>query len=161
MKYNGYIAFYDISKLQGAWGRVIRLTSFSTVTHVAPVIKVGDEYMTPVLMNGGKMRLTKIKHFQKLEIKLLHVLNVGAIDTSIEQILKDCDIYSTSTCWGVFWWYFFTRWFGAKEPKVCTTYACDLFKLPYKDSQTRVLPAALYRRLKNDRNYVGWQGPCW
>lgn len=159
--YECYIGFYDMSKPQGAWGFITKLVSFSSVTHIAPIIKVKNDYITIVLINGGKMRLTKIYNLHKLDVKLLDVLSVGAIDTSVEQLSSDCENYSNATAWKVFWWYFITRWFTHGHPKVCTTYTCDLFKLPYQDRQTRVLPASLYRRLKNDSNYDRWQSPCW
>lgn len=161
MKYECYIGFYDISKLQGFWGTVIKLVSFSNVTHIAPIIKVGDDYITVVLLNGGKMRVSKIENFQKLEVKLLDCCYVGAIETSMDQILEDCERYTQVSTWSVFWWFFFTRYFTNKYPKVCTTYTCDLFKLKYTDTLTRVIPATLYRRLRNDCNYVRWESPCW
>lgn len=161
MKYECYIGFYDISKQQGIWGSIIKLVSFSSVTHIAPILKINDEYITVVLLNGGKMKMCKLTNFHKLEVKLLDCCYVGAIDTSVGEILKDCDNYTQESAWSVFWWYFFTRWFTKKSPKVCTTYTCDLFKLKYTDTLTRVLPAKLYRRLKNDCNYVRWESPCW
>jgi hypothetical protein len=161
MKHDCYIGFYDISKLQGFWGTIIKTVSFSKVTHIAPIIKTKDDYITVVLLNGGKMRISKVSNFQKLEVKLLDCCYVGAIDTSVEQILEDCEKYTQVSTWSVFWWFFFTRYFTNKYPKVCTTYTCDLFKLKYTDTLTRVIPAKLYRRLKNDCNYVRWESPCW
>ena len=161
MKHDCYLGFYDISKLQGFWGTIIKTVSFSKVTHIAPIIKTKDDYITVVLLNGGKMRISKVSNFQKLEVKLLDCCYVGAIDTSVEQILEDCEKYTQVSTWSVFWWFFFTRYFTNKYPKVCTTYTCDLFKLKYTDTLTRVIPAKLYRRLKNDCNYVRWESPCW
>jgi len=161
MKHDCYIGFYDISKLQGFWGTIIKTVSFSKVTHIAPIIKTKDDYITVVLLNGGKMRISKVSNFKKLEVKLLDCCYVGAIDTSVEQILEDCEKYTQVSTWSVFWWFFFTRYFTNKYPKVCTTYTCDLFKLKYTDTLTRVIPAKLYRRLKNDCNYVRWESPCW
>ena len=161
MKHDCYIGFYDISELQGFWGTIIKVVSFSKVTHIAPIIKTKDDYITVVLLNGGKMRISKVSNFQKLEVKLLDCCYVGAIDTSVEQILEDCEKYTQVSTWSVFWWFFFTRYFTNKYPKVCTTYTCDLFKLKYTDTLTRVIPAKLYRRLKNDCNYVRWESPCW
>lgn len=173
MKYDCYIGFYDITKVQGFWGKVTQWITKSKITHVAPIIKIGNEYITITLLYGGDAKVSKIQAFEKLGVSLVDCCYVGAIDTNLERVFKDCDKYTRDSVCSVLLWYFGTRLLhnvgsyfklptsNHMYPKVCTTYTCDLFNLPITDPLTRVSPAQLYRSLKHDCDYVRWQSPSW
>lgn len=161
MKRDCYIGFYDISTQQSFWGKLIKWVTKSEITHVAPIIKVKTGYITIVLISGGQPKICDIKAFEKLDIKLIDSCYVGAIDTNLAGIFKDCYKYKLPSPLTVILWYFVVRWFTKWYPRTCTGYVCDLFRLPFTDVPTRVIPAVLYRRLKHDCNYVRWQSPSW
>lgn len=152
-KYRCYIGFYDFSHIQGMFiGTLIKMTGFSRVTHVGPIIQVpgvGDVTITICqgqIKNGGYESLAKIHKEEVLEksgSRLIHRKYIGEYALDLEETIRLANTYTDSQPWDIIFHQFVGRFLGLTRPRACSSFVCGLFKL--KECWH---PASLYRKYK-------------
>lgn len=152
--YNCYLGFYDFTKIQGCIpGILSKILGRSRITHVGPIIETpkGDIAVTICAAkydNGRYLPCAKIHKEEVLQrsgVTLVAKIPVGVHALDLGDVINKADQYTDAGVWDVVFHALVGRWIGLTRPRMCTTFACELFEM-----RDEWHPAALYRRLMND-----------
>jgi hypothetical protein len=156
-KYKCYVGFYDFSSIQGkVIGTLLKVTGFSDVTHVGPIIETqtqGDLCITicaATRVNGRLKGVAKVhspKTLEKLGVKLISKIPVGEFELDLEQTVREARMHTDVRPWDLIFHHFVGRFLGLTRPRACSSFVCNLFGLA--DAWH---PATLWRLYDNNRS---------
>lgn len=139
-KYTCYIGCYDFRTIQGKWnGRWMRLTGFSNVTHVGPIIEVPNVGSIAITVCAGSWyndrrlsvaKVHKEEVLEKMGAVLIEKIPVGQISLDLSEVINNASKYTDMSAWDLIFHHFVGRFLGLTRPRTCTSYVCGLFKLP-------------------------------
>lgn len=152
--YNCYLGFYDFTRIQGIFpGTLSKVLGLSNITHVGPIIETpkGNIAITicAARYNNGRYiqcaKLHKEEVLQRSGVTLVAKIPIGTHAFDLGDVMDKAEHYTDASIWDVIFHALVGRWIGLTRPRMCTTFACELFSM--KDEWH---PATLYRRLMND-----------
>jgi hypothetical protein len=139
-KYKCYLGFYDLTEIQGKpVGWLIKLTGFSNVTHVGPIIETHTQGNLCVTIcagrtvNNRRMSFAKThseETLSKLGGKLIAKTYIGEFDLNLEQVVLEARAYTDASPWDIVFHQFVGRFLGLTRPRACSSFVCRLFGLP-------------------------------
>ena len=136
------VGFYDLTRLQGNWGRITKFVSRSDITHVGLVLNF-QKRLTITLHPGGGAKLHREDVFEDWRID---ELPVGERLVDLDQLVDYSENYCDTSVLDAIFYNFAGRYIGLTRPRVCTTLVCSLLGLP-----EFWRPADLYRYMKGNQ----------
>ena len=152
MKTDVYIAFYDNRKASYLIHTLIKLCTWSNISHVALIFDMGFTKLTPMVLTKVQPRLFT-EDSLNLNAKCIHKKYMGSCDMNIESIKDICNNHKQTFMIKELFCYLVGRWIGI-YPSNCCTLAVDFLntKMNYK-LQNRYNPKKLMKEIRYDSDY--------